>query len=266
MKLPGKKTKALVAFLAGLGVFAGVSVSGAQAAESAVELKEVEWQFDGPFGTVDRQSAQRGLQVYREVCAGCHGLTRVAFRTLTELGLTEAEVKALASEYYITDGPNDEGEMYERPGIPADKFPSPYPNEQAARSVNGGAYPPDLSLIVKARPDGANYLYSLLTGYEEAPEGFEMRQGLHYNKYYPGHKIAMAAPLVMEGQVQYGDETTATVDQMSKDVVNFLQWTSEPEMEARKQMGLKVLLFLIILTGFFYVAKKKIWKDIEGEK
>jgi len=238
-----------------------VVASATFAASDQKPAKHVEWNFDGPFGRVDKISAQRGFQVYKEVCAACHGLHRVAFRTLTDIGFSEAEVKALAAEYTIQDGPNDDGDMFDRPGIAADKFPMPYANENAARAANNGAYPPDLSLIVKARPNGANYLYSLLTGYEAAPEDVKLDAGQYYNPYFPGHKLAMPQPM-SDGQVSYEDGTEASLDQMSKDVTNFLQWTAEPEMEQRKQMGIKVLLYLAVFTAFAYIAKKHIWKKL----
>lgn len=224
--------------------------------------KRLDWAFDGMFGRVDKQSAQRGFQVYKEVCSACHSLNRVAFRNLESLGFTEAEVKALAKTYQVKDGPNDAGDMFDRPGLPSDSFVPPYANENAARASNGGAAPPDLSLITKARHDGPNYVYSLLTGYEKAPEGVEVPAGKYYNAYYPALTIAMPPPLHDEGQVTYADGTKATVDQMSADVVNFLQWAAEPEMEARKQMGIKTLMYLAIFTVFMYVAKRNIWKKL----
>jgi ubiquinol-cytochrome c reductase cytochrome c1 subunit len=232
------------------------------AAEDAKHPKSIDWQFEGIFGKVDKQSAQRGLQVYREVCAACHGIDRLSFRSLTELGFSEAEVKKLASEYTVKDGPNDDGEMFDRPAIPSDKFPAPYPNEQAARAANGGAYPPDLSLITKARPNGTNYVHSLLTGYEEAPADFALPEGKYYNPYFPGGAIAMPAPL-SSGQIQYGDNTEASMEQMSRDIVNFLQWVAEPEMQTRKQMGVKVMIFLFFMTVFFYFAKKRVWSKLD---
>ncbi len=236
-------------------------VNVAYASSDQKHPKHVDWAFDGAFGRVDKPSAQRGLQVYKEVCAACHGLARVAFRSLTEIGFSEAEVKALAAEYTVKDGPNDDGEMFERPGLPSDKFIPPYPNENASRAANNGAYPPDLSLIIKARPNGSNYVYSLLTGYEEPPADVQLGDGQHYNPYFPGHKLAMAAPL-SDGQVTFEDGTAASVDQMARDVVNFLQWAAEPEMEQRKQLGIKVLVYLAVFTGFMYVAKKRIWKKL----
>lgn len=223
--------------------------------------KQMIWKFDGVFGTVDRQSAQRGFQVYKEVCASCHSLNRVAFRTLSGLGFSEAEIKALAETYTLRDGPNDAGEMFDRAGLPSDKFVPPFANEQAARAANNGAYPPDLSLIIKARPNGANYVYSLLTGYEDAPADFHLGDGMNYNPYFPGMQIGMPAPL-SDGAVTYEDGTVASKDQMARDVVNFLQWTAEPEMEQRKAMGLRTMLFLGIMSIFFFVAKKRVWKNI----
>lgn len=240
---------------------ASMMTGTAHAESDAKHPKQLVWPFDGFTGTVDRQSAQRGLQVYKEVCAACHGLERVAFRTLTSLGFSEGEVKALAAEYTVQDGPNDDGEMFDRPGRPSDKFVSPYANENAARAANGGAYPPDLSLIIKARHDGANYLYSLLTGYSEPPADFHLTEGKYYNAYFPGGQIAMPPPL-SEGQVTYEDGTAASVDQMSRDVVNFLQWAAEPEMETRKSMGIRTMIFLALMTLFFYLAKRRLWRDL----
>ena len=221
-----------------------------------------QWSFDGMLGEVDKQSAQRGFQVYREVCSACHSLKRIAFRNLTDIGFSEAEAKALAAEYEVQDGPDDDGEMFMRPAKPSDTLPTPYPNENAARAANNGAYPPDLSLIVKARPDGANYIHALLTGYEQPPQDMEMAPGQYYNPYMAGGRLAMPAPLTQEGQVTYQDGTKASVEQMSIDVVNFLQWAAEPEMESRKQMGIKVLIYLAIFTIFMYLAKRNLWKKL----
>lgn len=222
---------------------------------------QMQWSFDGVFGTFDRASIQRGVQVYKEVCSACHGLSRVPFRRLSEVGFSEAETKALAAEYTFSDGPNDDGDMFDRPGRPSDKFPSPYTNEKQARATNNGAYPPDLSLIIKARPDGANYVYSLITGYEDAPKDVELADGQHYNPYFPGGKIGMPAP-IEDDKVEYQDGTKATKDQIAHDIVNFLQWAAEPEMEVRKRMGVKVMLFLSVFTILFYLAKKRVWRDL----
>lgn len=237
------------------------SIGAAHAAGSAVELRSVSWKHGGLFGTYDRAAAQRGLQVYREVCAGCHALGLVAFRTLADLGFSEEEIKAIAAESDFVDGPDGEGEMFERPGKPFDKFPSPFPNENAARASNGGAYPLDLSLITKARADGDNYTYSLMVGYVDPPADFELSDGMNYNAYFAGHQIAMPSPLSEDG-VEYADGTPATVDQMAKDVTVFLAWAAEPKLEQRKSMGMKVILFLLILAGLFYAVKRKIWSDL----
>ena len=222
---------------------------------------KLSWAFDGIFGTVDKQAAQRGLQVYKEVCSACHSLNRIAFRNLEEIGFSEAEVKALAASYQIGDGPNDNGEMFQRPGKPSDGFPAPYPNDNAARSIHNGALPPDLSLIIKARKEAPNYIHSLLTGYGPAPADVKLEAGQYFNPYFPSGKLNMPPPL-SDGQVTYADGTPATVDQMASDVVTFLQWTAEPEMEARKEMGLKVIIFLAFFTAFMYIAKRNIWKRI----
>jgi ubiquinol-cytochrome c reductase cytochrome c1 subunit len=187
----------------------------------------------------------------------------VAYRNLQEIGFSEAEVKQIASEYMVIDGPDDSGEMFERPALPSDRFVSPYPNEQAARAANGGAYPPDLSLMVKARHSGANYIYSLLNGYQEAPEDFALTEGKYYNPYFAGRQISMPPPLADDGAVEYKDGTVATKEQMSIDVVNFLQFAAEPEMEHRKQMGVKAMVFLAIMTILFIIAKKLVWRKIK---
>lgn len=226
-----------------------------------------QWSFDGVFGKFDQPSVQRGFQIYKEVCSACHSLKRVSIGRLQEIGFSEAEVKALAASYQIHDGPNDNGEMFDRPGRPSDKFPSPFPNDKAARAANNGALPPDMSLLYKARHDenrtvdGADYIYSLLHGYETAPEGFAVPPGAYYNKYFPGNIIKMAPPL-HDDTVTYQDSTKATLDQEARDIVNFLQWAAEPEMEMRKRLGIKVLIFLAIMTTVFFKVKKRIWSDI----
>ncbi len=236
--------------------------SPAYSAGEAIELPQQHWSFDGVTGTFDRAALQRGYQVYREVCAACHGMRFLAYRNLSEIGLSELEVKAIAAEYTVIDGPNDEGEMFERAALPSDRFVGPYENEKQARYANNGAYPPDLSLMTKARKDGSNYVYALLTGYKEAPKDFKMGAGMHYNKYFSGHQIAMAAPLSDE-QISYADGTSATVEQMAHDVTQFLTWAAEPHMEARKKMGIKVLLFLFAFAIVMYLTKKKVWSDIK---
>ena len=232
-----------------------------QAAEK-IELIDQNWPFHGFFGRFDQSSLQRGFKVYREVCAGCHGIKHVSYRDLNSIGLTKDEIKSLAAEYEVKDGPNDEGEMYMRFAKPSDKFVGPYSNDKEARLANNGAYPPDLSLIVKARAGGADYLYSLLNGYVDEPEEFELNDGMYYNLIYPGKQIAMPQP-IYDDMVEYDDGTIASQDQIIRDVTSFLAWTAEPELEERKSMGVKVIFFLILITLMLYAVKRKVWKDIE---
>ncbi|MCZ8142020.1 MAG: cytochrome c1 [Acetobacteraceae bacterium] len=242
-----------------LGLFATVP---AHAAGEAIPIPDRKFSFDGIFGTYDRASAQRGFQVYKEVCAACHGLRLVSYRNLRELGLTEAQVAAIAAQFEIKDGPNDEGQMFERPGRPADRFRSPFPNDAAARAANNGALPPDLSVMTKARAGGADYLFALLTGYVDPPPGVTVMDGMHFNKYFPGNQIAMG-PVLNPDQVEYADGTKATIEQMAHDVSTFLQWAAEPELEKRRAMGVKVIIFLTILAGLTYAVKRKIWADVK---
>jgi len=243
--------------------FAGATASAsAFAAEEAHAPKDVDFSFEGPFGTYDRAAVQRGFQVYKEVCHTCHSLDFFAFRNLTNIGYSEDQAKAIAREFSVTDGPNDQGEMFERPAALHDTMPPPFANEQAARAANNGALPPDLSVIVQARAGGAEYVYSLLTGYENPPEDVELRSGMSWNPYFSGNQIAMAQPL-FEGMVSYKDGTEATVDQMARDVTHFLAWTAEPHMEERKSMGLSYLLFMLVLTGLLYASYRRIWKPIK---
>ncbi len=241
----------------------GMSAPAAIAAEGhgSPELPAVDWSFDGPFGAYDRASLQRGFQVYKQVCSACHSLKRVYYRNLEALGYDESQVKAVAADVMVQDGPNDEGEMFERAGRPSDHFKSPFPNDQAAKFANNGALPPDLSLITKARANGPDYVHALMIGYEPAPEGEELTPSQHWNKYFPGHKISMAAPLA-DGMIAYEDGTDGTVDQYAKDVVTFLNWAAEPELEKRKQTGIKVILFLAIFAGIMYAVKKKVWANL----
>lgn len=249
-------------FLTAIAAFC-LSVPSAQAADSShIELPDMQWSFDGPFGTYDRGALQRGFQVYKQVCSACHSMDHLAYRNLSALGYNDDEVKAIAADYSTMDGPDDEGEMFERPMKPSDRFKNPYANEKQARYANNGALPPDMSLIAKARVGGANYLYGLLTGYEEPPEGFEIGQGQHYNAVMAGHKIAMANPL-SDDIVAYEDGSPTTVDQYAKDVSHFLMWAAEPKMEDRKRMGVMVILFLLAFTGIMYKVKKKIWADLK---
>jgi len=276
-------------FLAVALLSAGLAL-GAEAGEGQVQhypLKKprhAEWSFAGPFGKWDIGQLQRGLKVYKEVCSACHSMQLVSFRNLEALGYSPEQVKAFAAEYTVTDGPNAEGEMFERPAIASDRFPSPFPNVEAAAYANNGAAPPDFSLIAKARAvergfpafvfdvftlyaeNGPDYIYSLLTGYDqEVPEGVEVPDGANYNPYFiAGPALAMANPL-SDGVVTYDDGSPETVDQYAKDVSAFLMWAAEPHLVERKQLGFQVLLFLSIFAMLLYFARKKVWADVKGD-
>jgi len=289
-----KRMKTFLKNFASLGVVPlvamGVAIGGAFAQEDGAgeveafpihKPREQNWSFSGPFGTYDKAQLQRGLKVYKEVCAACHSLDLVAFRTLQDLGYSDDQVKAFAAEYEVEDGPNDDGDMFTRAGIPTDHFPSPYPNANAAAASNNGAAPPDLSLIAKARAvergfptfvfdiftqyneNGPDYVYSLLTGYQEPPAGVEVAEGTYYNPYFiAGKSLAMAKPL-SDDQVTYDDGAPQTVDQYSRDVAAFLMWAAEPHLEQRKKTGFRVMVFLILFAGLVYIAKRMIWSDVK---
>ena len=244
-----------------------LKVSFISAAEQTEKLLNPGWGFKGFFGKFDRGSLQRGYQVYTEVCAACHSMKYLSYRNLSETGgpeFTEDQVKAIASQFEVNDGPNDDGEMFTRPARPADNFVSPYPNEKAAIAANGGAYPPDMSVLVKARKGGADYIYSVLLGYEDPPSGLSLDDGVYYNKYMAGNKIKMSNPL-SDGLVEYGDGTSATPEQMAKDVTTFLAWAAEPHLEARHKIGFRAIIYLIILTILVYFSMKKIWSRVESK-
>jgi len=284
------KTVAIQKTLVALAAVAGLAVSAAPAlaAGTTHHMKDGGFSFEGPFGTFDQGQLQRGYKVYKEVCAACHSMNLMHFRTLGERGGPfydpEAEnpaanryVKAIAAEFQIADLDNETGDPIMRPGIAADRFPSPYPNAIAAAAANGGAAPPDLSVMAKARHGGANYIYSLLTGYETPPAGLKMTSTQHYNAYMagdltpfmpkgshtpPGGFIAMPSPLASDGLVTYDDGTAATRDQMAKDVSAYIAWASEPHAIERKQAGFGVLTFLILFAGITYVSYRRIWKGV----
>ncbi|TKD51264.1 cytochrome c1 [Sphingomonas baiyangensis] len=260
------------AFVLVLGLF-GTLTSEAQPETAEHEFhehpKKLDLASNGVFGKFDNQQLQRGFQVYKEVCAACHSLKYVAFRDLAALGYSEAEVAAIADDYQVPSVNPDTGEAATRDGVAADRFPLVYPNEVAARAANNNAIPPDLSLMTKARHDGAAYVYSLLTGYQPTvpaevtqkyPE-FQVSPGLNYNPYFPTLALAMAPPLVADNQVTYADGTPATVDQMAKDVAAFLVWTAEPKLAARHTAGLASVLFILIFTGLAWGSYKTIWRD-----
>jgi cytochrome c1 len=241
------------------------------------------WSFSGPFGTYDTAQLQRGFQVYREVCSNCHSLKLLSFRNLADPGgpsFTEAQATAVAESYQITDGPNDQGQMFQRPGKISDYFPPPFPNDQAARAARGGGLPPDMSTLAKARgyergfpwfifeaftqyqEGGPDYIHAILTGYTDPPQGFVLPPGTHYNKYFPGNAIAMPKP-INDGQVKYTDGSPQTVDQYGRDVAAFLMWAAEPKLDERKRLGFQVMIYLIVLAGLLYFTKKKVWHEVE---
>jgi cytochrome c1 len=269
--------------LALAALLAVIVAAPAVAAETETPPR-VKWSFAGMFGTYDRGQLQRGFKIYQEVCKACHGLTLLSFRNLAEPGgpgFTPAQAATVAADYEIDDGPNDQGQMFKRPGRVADHFPSPFPNDQAARQANNGVLPPDLSVIAKARTyergfpwfvldiftqyqeQGADYLVALLTGYEDPPQGFTLLPGLSYNRYFPGHGIGMPK-ILSDGQVSYSDGSPQTVDQYAKDITGFLMWAAEPHLEARKGIGFQVIIFLIVFAGLLYFTKKKVWSTVEG--
>ena len=228
-------------------------------------LLKTDWSFKSFFGKFDRASLQRGYQVYTEVCASCHSMKYLSYRNLAEKGGPEFsldQAKAIASNFEVTDGPNNDGEMFTRPAKLSDKFVMPYANEQEAKVSNGGAYPPDMSVLVKARAGGADYIYSVILGYEDPPEGMKLDDGVYYNKYMYGNKIKMP-PQLYDDLVTYVDGTPATPEQMAKDVTTFLAWTAEPKLEERHKFGFRAISYLIILTILVYFSMKKIWSRIE---
>ena len=266
----------LIAFLAPFaigGVFVLALIVGALMPRDAVtpdatkahfeEAKHVSFKSDGAFGTFDKAQLQRGFKVYQEVCAACHSLNQVAFRDLAALGFTPAEIKAIAKKNDQPTIDEKTGDAATRPGLPSDKFYGPYANDVAARAANNNALPPDLSLMTKAREHGNRYVYSLLTGYANAPADWKVPAGLHYNPYFKSINIAMPAPLTSEGQVEYTDGTKPTVDQMSKDVTAFLIWTAEPKLVERHKTGFGAVIFLLIMTGLGYLSYRRVWAEIK---
>ena len=247
--------------LAGLGMMG----SGAAVAEEAnghgPEIEAQKWSFEPPFGTFNQAQLQRGYRVYKEICANCHSMRLLSYRNLGEPGgphFSEKAVATLASQSQVSDGPNDKGEMFQRPARPADHFRSPYPNDEAARLANRGALPPDLSVIAKAREGGPNYIYALLTGYHKAPPDFKLTQGMYYNTAFPGHQIAMPPPLV-DGVIPYTDGTAPTVDNYARDVSAYLMWAAEPKLDERHKLGARVMLFLFVFAIIMFLSKRAVW-------
>ena len=253
--------KFLIASVTAMAGLFGLNGAALAAGGGDVTLVKSDWSFSGPFGHFDKASMQRGFQVYREVCAGCHGLEYIAFRNLADLGYNEAEIKAIAAEYEVMDGPDEDGEMFMRPARPADIIPGPYRNDNEARANNNGAMPPDLSLIAKARANGADYLYSLLIGYVDAPASKEVPDGMYYNNAYSGHLIAMPQPIYGD-DVEYSDGTATTAEMLSADVTHFLMWAAEPKLEIRKRIGVAAVFFLSIFLVMSYLAKRRVWADL----
>ncbi|XP_024031850.1 cytochrome c1-2, heme protein, mitochondrial [Morus notabilis] len=261
-----KSLRALALLGVGVSGFLGfATVASADEAEHGLECPNYPWPHEGILSSYDHASIRRGHQVYQQVCASCHSMSLISYRDLVGVAYTEEETKAMAAEIEVVDGPNDEGEMFTRPGKLSDRFPQPYANEQAARFANGGAYPPDLSLITKARHNGQNYVFALLTGYRDPPAGVSIREGLQYNPYFPGGAIAMPK-MLNDGAMEYEDGTPATEAQMGKDVVTFLAWAAEPEMEERKLMGFKwiFVLSLALLQAAYYRRLK--WSPLKSRK
>ena len=272
-----RKLIALVLTASLLGL-AGSAFAAYEQSHETPQPPRQKWSFAGPFGHYDKGQLQRGLKIYREVCSVCHGMKYVAFRDLEALGYSDGQVKAIASEYKIPDGPNDQGEMFERAGRPADYFPTPWPNENAARARYNGV-PPDFSVLAKARgyergfpwfifdmftqfqEHGVDYIHALMIGYKDKPPaGVTLPAGSFYNEYFPGHAIAMPPPL-SDKRVDYTDGSPNTVDQYAKDVVAFMMWAAEPHLEARKRIGFQVMIFLLVLSGLLYFTKKKVWAN-----
>src|SRR3990172_10918320 len=238
-----------------LQVFAGEPM------HEQAELHKQRWPHKRLFGVYDKAAVQRGFQVHKEVCSACHAMKFLSYRNLADLGYTTDEVKAVAAQYTVTDGPDDDGEMFERPALPSDHFKSPFKNDKAARASNNGALPPDLSLLVKARKGGEDYIFALLTGFRDAPSEVQMQPGMSYNKYFPGQQIAMAKPLA-DCHVTYSSGAAASSEQAARDVTQFLAWAAEPHLEQRKRMGLKVIIFLLAFAGITYGAKRKVWAKL----
>lgn len=243
-------------------ILSNIFLSNVFAAGPDANFKKMDFSFDGILGVIDKASARRGLQVYTEICSGCHSLKHVSYRNLIEIGFSNDQIKEFASQFEVLAEPDSEGEVNMRTAIPSDRFVSPYANDNQAKAMNNGALPPDLSLVIKARAGGASYFYSLLKGYENAPEDEEITNG-YYNSAYPGHIIAMPQPLYGE-DVEYTDGTEATIEQEIIDLVSFLTWTGQPEFNERKSMGFKVFLFLIFMTSVLFISYRKVWKKIKG--
>jgi ubiquinol-cytochrome c reductase cytochrome c1 subunit len=258
--------RALASF--GLACLASLPAAGARADGGArPELPSPLWSFAGILGRYDQAALRRGFLVYVDTCSGCHSLRHVAYRDLSALGVGFApeDIKALAAQFKVEDGPNEEGKMFRRPARPSDRIVSRFPNKQAAQHANNGMYPPDLSLITKARRDGTDYLYAFLIGYGEAPAGFELNPGMHFNRFAPGQQTGMEAVLE-DDLVEFDDGTPATVDQMARDVTEFLSWAADPHREIRHGIGSRVVIFLFLLTLMLIALKREVWAHLHEKK
>ena len=254
---------ALRSLVAGVALLAGTALFvPAPAAEETIVLPKQNWSFNTLLGTYDLAAAQRGFQIYAEVCSNCHSMNQMFYRNLAGLGLTMPQITAIASGFDVPQGLNDAGEPVTGPATPSSRFRNPFPNEKVARAVNNGALPPDQSLIVNAREGGADYIYALLTGYSDPPADMKMQSGMNYNKYFPGHQIAMRQPLA-PGQIDFADGTKNTPEEEARDVVTFLAWVSNPELAERKKMGVRIALFLVLMTGVTYVVKRQVWANVD---
>ena len=249
--------------LLSLFLLAAVLVAAVPAAadDEAVAPPRLSWPEAGPFGRIDQAQARRGFQVYREICSACHALSLVSYRNLAGIGLGEDEIKTIAGQYQIQDGPTDQGDMVMRPARPSDRFVRTFPNDQAARAANNGALPPDLSVIIKARPGGEDYVAALLTGFADPPPGFALPEGKFYNRFFPGHTLAMP-PLLVDDGMAYTDGTKPTAAQQARDVAVFLSYVAEPSQDERKALGLKVVLFLAVFAGLLYACQRRIWSRL----
>jgi ubiquinol-cytochrome c reductase cytochrome c1 subunit len=249
--------------LAAIGlVSAGLAIALPALAQDEEPLAHQQWSWQGPFGTYDLAAAQRGFQVYSEVCANCHSMTQLHYRDLAGIGLNPEQIKAIAAAVTVPQGVDDQGNPKQGPATPADQFRSPFPNPQAARAALNGALPPDLSVIINARAGGPDYVFGILTGFVQPPAGFKVQSGLYYNRTFPGHQIAMPQPL-HDGQVTFADGSGNSIADEAHDVVTFLAWAANPDLVERKQIGWRVVLFLVIMTGLTYAVKRKIWSDVE---
>jgi ubiquinol-cytochrome c reductase cytochrome c1 subunit len=256
--------RALRSVLAGAlsaGLLLAVPLLPTRAMAQEPEMPHEKWSFERLFGTFDLAAAQRGFQIYANVCTNCHSMQMLHYRDLSGIGLSAEQIKAIAAGITVPSGLDDQGAPKDGPATPASQFKSPFANEKAARAANNGALPPDLSLIVNAREGGPNYIYGVLTGYAEAPSGFKMQDGMNYNKMYPGHQIAMPQPL-QDGTVEYIDGVPNALPQEAHDVVTFLAWAANPELVERKQIGVRVILFLVFMTGLTYAVKRRVWSDV----